>query len=48
MERLIRNPALCLEYGQRARERAQKFFSVQQMIAGHIAVYDRALRRAHE
>lgn len=46
MERLIQNPELCWEWGQRARERAQKFFSIQQMIAGHMDVYSRVLEKA--
>jgi glycosyltransferase involved in cell wall biosynthesis len=46
MERLIQNPELCWEWGQRARERAQKLFSIQQMIAGHMDVYSRVLEKA--
>ena len=45
MERLIRNPDLCSELGRRARERAEKYFSIQQMIAGHIGVYERVLKK---
>ena len=48
MERLIQNPGLCLELGRRARERAEKYFSLQQMVAGHMAVYDRVLGKHHE
>jgi glycosyltransferase involved in cell wall biosynthesis len=44
MERLIRNPGLCMELGRRARERAQKYFSIQQMIAGHVSVYSSVLK----
>jgi glycosyltransferase involved in cell wall biosynthesis len=46
MERLIRNPGLCVELGRRARERAQKYFSIQQMIAGHMSVYSEVLDKA--
>jgi glycogen(starch) synthase len=48
MERLIRNPELCLELGRRARERAGEYFSIQQMVAGHVGVYESVLRKRDE
>jgi len=46
MERLIRNPGLCVELGRRARERAQQYFSIQQMITGHTRVYSSVMGKA--
>jgi len=48
IERLIRNPELCVELGRRARERARKYFSIQQMVAGHMGVYESVLRKRDE
>ena len=48
MERLIQNPGLCPELGRRARERAEKYFSIEQMIAGHMGVYESVLGKRHE
>jgi glycogen synthase len=48
MERLVRNPELCQELGRRARERAGKYFSIQQMVAGHTSVYESVLRKRDE
>jgi glycosyltransferase involved in cell wall biosynthesis len=40
MERVLRDPALCVSHGTRARQRALDMFSTEQMILTHLQTYD--------
>ena len=46
MERIVRSPALCAEYGSRARDRALRMFTTEQMVAKHADLYQRILPSA--
>lgn len=47
MERIVRDPAMCAKYGSRARDRALRMFSTEQMVAKHADSYERILPSAH-
>lgn len=40
MERVVRDPALCVSHGTKARQRALDVFSIEQMTSGHMQLYE--------